>query len=288
MATQKNALLLFSKPPIPGLVKTRLTTEHEGIFSELQAATLYRRMMLDVLECAIQGIDRLEEQNRRAREADPSVVEQTYEVFVSTTPADNAEKMEEVLREEGPWPRPITVIVDTGKVFDDHFDDAFNQLFDRGFGTVVALGGDLPIMPREHIVDAFNWLHRFQEECPEGGMVITPCQASGTSMVGYTPECGMNHQTVYYNFSGRPALQAYLDKARELGGVKTALLETVPDVDTMEDLSHVVSYINALEYVHDFQDVFLPHRTLVFIRAMGLTVTTPPNRNFDNRDGIDV
>lgn len=287
MTVQNNALLLFSKPPIPGLVKTRLTTEREGMFSELQAATLYRRMMLDVLECAMQALDRLEEQNKREREADPDVVEQTYQVFVSTTPESSVAQMEELFEEEGPWPRPITVILDKGKVFDDHFDDSFNQVFDAGCGTCVALGGDLPILPRQHIIDAFNWLHHFQQKYPKGGMVLTPCQASGTSLVGYTRDCGMNHQTVYYNQTGRPALQAYIDKARELGGIHTALLQTVPDVDTMEDFSHVVSFINALEMVQDDQDEFLPRRTLEFIRAMGLEVTTPPNRNFDNRDLID-
>ena len=30
MAEKKQALLLFSKPPVPGMVKTRLTTEHDG------------------------------------------------------------------------------------------------------------------------------------------------------------------------------------------------------------------------------------------------------------------
>ena len=288
MAAQRNAFLLFSKPPVPGLVKTRLTKERDGIFSELQAATLYRRMMLDVLECATQALDRLEEQNRREREADPSIPEQTYELFVSTTPESNVELMKETLEQEGDWLRPYTLIVDRGKIFDDHFDDAFNQVFDAGCGTCISVGGDLPILPRQHIIDAFNWLHHFQSLYPQGGMVLTPCQASGTSLVGYTRECGMNHQTVYYNQSGRPALQGYLDKARELGGVHTALLETVPDVDTMEDLSHVVSYINALEMVQGDQDEFLPHRTLYFIRALDLKVVTEPNRNYDNRDLIDV
>ena len=34
MAVKKHALLLFSKPPVPGMVKTRLTAEHGGIFNE--------------------------------------------------------------------------------------------------------------------------------------------------------------------------------------------------------------------------------------------------------------
>lgn len=287
MTTQKNAFLMFSKPPIPGMVKTRLTTDYEGMFSPLQAATLFRRMMFDVLECSLEAIERLEEQNRREREADPSVVEQTYDIFVSTTSEGGLEKMKDAFATFKPTEREIYFIEDKGKVFDDHFDDAFQQIFDRGYGTCVSVGGDIPIMPRSHIVQAYNHLHEFQRRYPEGGVVVAPCQASGTSLIGYTPECGMDHQTVYYNQTGRPALQAYLDKARELGDVPVAVLDSIPDVDNMDDLAHVITVINTLEYVQAFQDVFLPHRTLDFIRVMGLTVSTPPNRNFDNRDAID-
>lgn len=287
MTAQKNALVLFSKPPVPGLVKTRLSTIHDGSFSPVQAATLYRRMMLDVLECCMQALDRLEEQNRIERENDPSIPEQTYEMFISTTSPDCIAKMEKVLAEAGELPRSVQLIEDKGKIFDDHFDDAFQQVFNLGFGTCVALGGDIPIMPRNHVVEAFNHLHNFQKLYPEGGIVLAPCQASGTSLVGYTPECGMDNQSVYYNLNGRPALQAYLDKGQELGA-HIALLGTVPDVDTMDDLAHVVTVINALEYVAKDQDIFLPHRTLDFIRVMKLEVTTPPNRNFDSREEIDI
>ena len=38
---RKNALLLFSKPPIPGLVKTRLTVLKDGVFQpEVASAVL--------------------------------------------------------------------------------------------------------------------------------------------------------------------------------------------------------------------------------------------------------
>lgn len=287
MTVQKNAFVLFSKPPIPGMVKTRLTTEHDGMFTPTQAATLFQRMMFDVLECALQALDRLEEQNRAAREADPSIPEQVYDVFISTTPEEKVDVMKQVIEEAAPWPREIHIIVDKGKVFDDHFDDSFQQVFDMGYGTCVSVGGDLPLIPRQHFIDAFNYLHDFQQRYPKGGVVVAPCQASGTSLIGYTADCGMNHQTVYYNTSGRPALQAYLDKANEMGDVPIAILDSVPDVDNMDDLAHAVTVINALEYAHEYQDIFLPHRTLYFIRVMDLAVATPPNRNFDNRDAID-
>ena len=284
---QRNGFLLFAKPPVPGMVKTRLTTSREGIFTEVQAAALFRRMMLDVFECSMQALDLLEEQNRREREADPTVPEQAYDVFVSTTPESNLDLMKDVFELAGEWPRPINFIVDKGKIFDDHFDNAFNQVFESGCETCVSIGGDLPIMPRTHIVDAFSWLHRLQQRYPGGGVVLAPCQAAGVSLIGYTASSGMDHQGVYYNLSGRPAMQAYMDKSRE-AGLHIAMLDTVPDVDTMEDLSHVVSYIDMLEFVQDDQDLFLPSRTLEFIRRLGLKVVTEPNRNFDNRDQIDV
>ena len=41
MRERKNALVLFSKPPIPGLVKTRLTRLKDGIFEPEVASGLY-------------------------------------------------------------------------------------------------------------------------------------------------------------------------------------------------------------------------------------------------------
>ena len=41
MRVRKNALLLFSKVPEPGLVKTRLTRLKDGIFTPLSSAMLF-------------------------------------------------------------------------------------------------------------------------------------------------------------------------------------------------------------------------------------------------------
>ena len=38
MTERKQALLVFSKPPIPGMVKTRLTVKHGGFLTDEQAA----------------------------------------------------------------------------------------------------------------------------------------------------------------------------------------------------------------------------------------------------------
>ena len=50
MRERKNALVLFSKPPVPGLVKTRLTTLKDGVFTPEVASALYHCMLFDVTE----------------------------------------------------------------------------------------------------------------------------------------------------------------------------------------------------------------------------------------------
>ena len=132
MAEKKQALLLFSKPPVPGMVKTRLTTEHDGFLSPAQAAEFFKRSLYDVSELAMHALMELQMENDAAVAADPSVDKVTYDFFVSTTPAENVELMKETYDAIGPWPMEIHYMTDKGATFDDHFDYAFKEIFAQG------------------------------------------------------------------------------------------------------------------------------------------------------------
>ena len=75
MAEKKQALLLFCKPPVPGLVKTRLTIERGGFLSPEQAAELFRRCLYDVSEMCMQALLSMQADNdalvAELREIDP-------------------------------------------------------------------------------------------------------------------------------------------------------------------------------------------------------------------------
>jgi len=287
MKEQKNALLLFSKPPVPGLVKTRLTIERGGRFTENEAADFFHRSLFDVAENCCQALDVLEARNAAEIEENPtSAIRRSYDIFISTTPEDNVTKMRETFEAAGTWPREFHYLLDSGQTFDDHFDDAFQQIFDQGYETVVSVGGDIPTLPRNHLVQSFNWLHYFQTVYDTGGVVLAPCQECGTSLIGYTSDSGMNHQGVYYANNGRPALDAYIEKASERGA-HIAYLDAVPDVDDLQDLAHTITLMKALEFCAQDQDLFVPYRTLEWVRFKGLRVTTPPNEDRDTREGLD-
>ena len=131
MRVRKNALLIFSKPPIPGLVKTRLSTLKDGAFTPEIAATLFHCMLFDLVEICCDALAELE---ARGGEGDGIVDE--YDLFISTTPEKNLEVMRDLFESSGAWPRNIEFIVDLGSNFDEHYNHSFSQVWERGYDAI--------------------------------------------------------------------------------------------------------------------------------------------------------
>lgn len=283
---RKEALLVFSKPPLPGLVKTRLTTKYGGFLTDEQAADFFKLCLYDVCEASMQALYQLQYENDQLVAADPDADPIKYDFFISTTPAENLPLMKETFDAIGPWPMEIHYLTDKGATFDDHFDDAFQQLFDMGYESIVSVGGDIPTMPKSHITQAFQWLEYFQS-LGTPGFVQAPCQECGTSLVGFSYNTPIDHQGVYYNMDGRPALDAYVEKLQEKD-IPCAYFSPVADIDERTDLAHAISCMRAIEQAAKYQDdLFIPKRVLTWVGLMGITVSTPPNEEHDPRQYID-
>ena len=97
MAEKKNAMLIFTKPPLPGLVKTRMTSEYGGFFTDDQAAQFYKCCFYDVCALGMEALQELQAENDALLEADPTADRITYDFFCSTTPADSLPQMQELL-----------------------------------------------------------------------------------------------------------------------------------------------------------------------------------------------
>ena len=147
---RKNALLLFSKPPIPGLVKTRLTVLKDGVFQPEVASGLYHCMLFDVVEiCCAAMADLERESAERAREAlaaGEEVVRDEYEMIISTTPAKNVEVMRKLFSDAGEWPRELVFLCDEGASFDEHYNQAFEKTWARGADCILSMGADMPAL----------------------------------------------------------------------------------------------------------------------------------------------
>lgn len=287
MASKKHALLLFSKPPIPGMVKTRLTTERGGFLTEEEAAEFFKRSLYDVSELCMRALLELQTENDELVARNPEETAITYDFFVSTTPAENVDLMKQTYDEIGPWPMEIRYLADKGKTFDDHFDDAFSQIFSLGYESVVSVGGDIPTMPKSHILQAFAWLDYFQS-LGTPGFVQAPCQECGTSLVGFSYNTPIDNQGVYYNLKGKAALDTYVEKLRD-NDIPSAYLSPVSDIDERADLAHAISCIRAIAQAAPSQPgIYVPQRVLDWIDYKGFRVATPPNSEHDPRQYIDA
>ncbi len=285
MSGRKNAILLFTKAPSPGVTKTRLTEARGGILTPFESAEFYQAMLLDVTEMCFQALAEL---NQQAQAGTNDGAADVYDLVVSCSPEADLQNLQVLFANHGPWPASMTYITDRGKTFDEHFDDAFQQLFERGYHAVVSIGGDLPTMPVNHLVQAFQWLDYFDSFSDRGGFVQAPCQECGVSLVGYTAGTPMDSVGVFYNLHGVPALDAYVAKAEEKG-VPFASLTPVADVDTVGDLAHSISLLKSLAYSANFQPgTFLARRTLDWINKTGIVISTPPNMEHDPREAVDA
>lgn len=286
MRTRKNVLLLFSKVPEAGLVKTRLTVLKDGLFEPDVASGLYHCMLFDVTEICCAAMAQLEE---RGVAADPETGEEirdVYEMRISTAPAENLPKMRELYEASGAWPREIVFAADEGASFDEHYNDAFQKAWDDGADTILSMGADMPALTVDDVVRGFEALQQL-DVSEKGGIVLAPDQEMGVSIVGWPRRTAFDHSGVFYNQEGLTVLPAYIAKARELG-LPAIYLPPVPDVDTMSDLAHNITLVEALNYCAPFDGNTPPWRTADALKQMGWDeVRVMPNDLRDPRDEID-
>ena len=276
MKTKKHALVIFTKYPEPGMTKTRLMVENGGALTADEAADMYKAMVLDT---AAVGCHALKTCRNNGFDA-------SFDFFISSSPEGTMKKVKAMFGEEIST-EAFQYVVDRGENFDEHFNDCYQQLFEKGYDSVVCIGGDLPSITPDLLVRAFDWLVATDKASSTGAMVLAPCQSSGVSLVGVTKTANMDFTGVFYNGDGVSALDALIDIARDRK-IPTALFEALFDVDLMEDLAHMITVVNAMDYAARFQpDIVVPQRTIDFIEQVGLYVNTPPNTDHDPRSQID-
>ncbi|WP_251211759.1 TIGR04282 family arsenosugar biosynthesis glycosyltransferase [Adlercreutzia murintestinalis] len=317
---RKNVLLLFSKVPEAGLVKTRLTTLKDGVFAPEVASALYHCMLFDVAEICMAAFDLLEgggaaasrhsarssqglsvapfdlgsatpppSSSTDAAAPTPSTLD-TYELVIST-PVGSADAMRALFADAGTWPQPIAVVEDAGATFDEHYNDAFQQCWDAGADCILSMGADMPALTVNDVTAGFDALHQLAD-ADTPGIVLAPDQEMGVSVIGWTRQTAdaphaFNHTGVFYNADGLTVLPAYIQKARA-ANLAARYLPPIPDVDTMADLMHAITLVEALNYCAPFDGNTPPWRTAQALREMGWDeVRVPPNDLHDPREHID-
>lgn len=205
--SKNNALVLFAKAPIAGEVKTRL---QPGITPE-NSARLQEAMIKD-------SISLMNEINN-------------VEKIIYFLPGEKKNVFEKFT--DG---LPFHLNCQNGVDLGGKMENAFQDLFDKGFFRVVVIGTDSPTLPKDHINKAFIDLNK-------ADLVLGPSMDGGYYLIGFK-------QKVFPVFSpvewGSNKVLFQTEELIKKHNLKLSLLPVHYDVDTIKDLRYLKTHLKLL------------------------------------------
>jgi rSAM/selenodomain-associated transferase 1 len=190
-------LIIYAKAPVAGIAKTRLFPH----VSFEEAAKLQEAMLADLVDncVTLAGIG----------------------LWVCYTPSSSVGLFKDLLGDRTLEYRP-----QKGGDLGERMGRSFLCAFEEGAKRAVIVGTDVPSIPPEILCSAF---HRLSED----DLVLGPAEDGGYYLIGLKrPAPGL---FTGIEWSGGNVLDSTLDAAKRLG-LKAALLPTLKDIDTFEDL----------------------------------------------------
>jgi glycosyltransferase A (GT-A) superfamily protein (DUF2064 family) len=276
----KKAVIIFTKVPKVGDVKTRLTEARGGILTAEEACKLYEACLLDVIDVCLSlpGVD----------------------VWICYNQEGERTYLDSLLAQVTYPQRIAGVFSDQGGSFDDCMQYATDFILrpgkdERLADGLIIVGGDIPSLQPSILIDGLEKLERLslsekgqkaaimeisnKDSLIGASIVEGACQEGGFSFVGLTCNTPFSFHEVFYNMDGITALDMLVDKAaRE--DIPFAVVEMVPDIDIPVDLASIMPVLRALEISAKSDDsILVPQRTMAFFRETGLqSLALPPAR----------
>ena len=212
MATPRR-LLLYTKPPIPGRVKTRLTPE----LTPQQAAELHAAFLGDLLERLAGG---------------------RFDLRIAWA-LQEGERREDLpdLSGEVPEAAEVPALLQTGRDLGERLYDGLDRAARRirgGARAVAAFGSDHPTVPVETLHRAFERLEAGTDA------VLGPSFDGGYYLMALRREVVLPELFRGIAWSTGRVLEQTLDRIAA-AGLSHELVDEGLDVDTPEDLEHLVA-----------------------------------------------
>lgn len=273
----QNAIVVFTKVPRAGDIKTRLTTERGGILTPEEAKQFYEACLLDVIDCCIAS--------------------NSGDLYICYNLNGDRDYLEKLLASVSDRRAIKGVYADRGGTFDRCMQYAADYILKGENGgrladSVIIVGGDLPTLQPAALREAVSRMERLAAsdsgkkaaKSAQGSgaaigaaIVEGACQEGGFSLVGYTYNTPFEFEGVFYNKDGVTALDMLVYKATEQS-IPFGMVEMIPDVDIPLDLASMLSSLSALQLAARFDDgILLPKRTIRVIRELGLEASATPS-----------
>ncbi len=245
----KNSALIFTKVPLTGIVKTRLS--QTTILSDLEVSLIAEAMLKDTIIIAFRS--------------KANVIEIGY------YPEQNLnilEKIVDSIQKVNTTSKPIDYFLQKGTSFDERFESVVQASIDQGNENIVVLGADLPYMPSSLIDTAFIQL---TTKSNVNNIVIGPAGEGGIYLVGLSRNFVPDWFTKYNLFTSGIEITQF-SKFCKREEIKLHLLTPLIDIDIEDDLVSLLALIEGLNLNDKNENFHYPYYTAKVLESLGLYI----------------
>lgn len=245
----KKSVLIFTKIPIAGLVKTRLS--RTSLLSDLEVGLIAEAMLKDTIIIA--------------SKSKATVLEIGY------YPEEGLEILENIIdsiQKTNDITIPINFYLQQGTSFDNRFESVVQASINNGNDLIVVLGSDLPYMSYLLINSAFAHLTTKNNI---NNVVIGPAGEGGIYLVGISRNFIPNWFSKYNLFTNGVEIIQF-SKFCTLEGIELSLLTPLVDIDIEEDLVSLLGFIEGLKIAENKMNFHYPHYTAKVLESLGLYI----------------
>ena len=250
----QKAIVIFTKVPQPGLVKTRLS---EGtVLTENDAAKIAEAMLKDIIILA-------------SKIKNSSICLG----FFPQNKKKNIEQLLQSIKHQLMGSDKIYFFSQSGTGFDERFSSILTQVFNFGFEYSLVLGADLPYLNPDLLNYAFKELMNVRESKK---IILGPAGGGGVYLLGVSRQFNPKWITEYKLFEMGVELLQFV-KLSKLIDMDLTLLPPLIDIDIEEDLVSLLSYIEAIPISKKKGFYHFPEYTAEILKNLKLSIEHSPN-----------
>jgi glycosyltransferase A (GT-A) superfamily protein (DUF2064 family) len=249
-SARRFALILFTKAPTPGSVKTRFINQVGGL-SEEQAASLYLCLLQDTLAAAA-GLAK-----KRA-----------FSLIVSFAPREENRLMQEIVT---PYFGTAEYIPQAASSVTENVRDAFRYAFSQGHSAVSLIPGDHPDLNGDLLAQSFDHLADLADDSAPRAVIGPTCDG-GAYLLGFN---GNAFSKIQFNLENTFLVCASIINGARDKGIRYAILNNRSDIDDWEDIRH---FLRTAEYTHtktySYLQKFPSHASQSEMRNLSVIIPT--------------
>jgi glycosyltransferase A (GT-A) superfamily protein (DUF2064 family) len=213
--TSESAIILFTKAPIPGVVKTRLIEPNGNSPNAEDAATLYKSILMDTLNAAKNACDAT-----------------GAKLIISFTPREGEGCLKSLVEQVT---EDAIFHLQAGSTVTSKVRDSFEFAFSLGFTSGFLIPGDHPDLDGSTLSDAIQRICK----SPNPSVVLGPTFDGGGYLLGFNRS---SFERIDFSLEDTYRVCADIFLKARCAGISCSFLGNKNDIDDWEDASRFLAY----------------------------------------------